>query len=58
MELTTQDYLKKATMDLQEHVRDFMYYSDHVEDQKLSKCFKDFAEIQAKQATKLKEFLD
>ncbi|MDD3230977.1 MAG: hypothetical protein PHE09_17450 [Oscillospiraceae bacterium] len=58
MELTTQDYVKKAIMDLQEHVRDFMYYSDHIEDKNLSTCFKDFAETQAKQATKLQGFLN
>ena len=41
--MDTQDYLKKALLDTQERVRDFMNYSEHVEDKKLRQCFKEFA---------------
>ena len=32
MEMNTQDYLKKALLDTQEKVRDFMNYAEHIDD--------------------------
>ncbi|CEH33455.1 hypothetical protein [Romboutsia lituseburensis] len=58
MEMNTQDCVKKALLDTQEKVRDFMSYSEHVDDKELSKCFKEFAETEGLQARKLQEHLD
>ena len=57
MHLTTQDHLKTAITNLQEHVRDFMHYSSLAEDKKISQCFKQCAETHAKQAADLQKFL-
>jgi hypothetical protein len=37
--MTTQDYLKKALLDSQERVRDYMNYAGHVSDDKLAGFF-------------------
>lgn len=58
MEMNTQDYLKKALLDTQEKVRDFMNYADKVEDKELSNCFKEFAETEGLQAKKLQKQLE
>lgn len=60
MDLSTQDHLKKAVLDLQERVRDFMVYSDaaEAENKKLSRYFKQCAEEQAHQAATLQTFLE
>lgn len=58
MNLSTQDHLKKAVVDLQENVRDFMRYSSLAEDEEIEQCFKDFAQTQAEQAARLQKFLD
>jgi rubrerythrin len=58
MEMNTQDYLKKALLDTQEKVRDFMNYADKVEDKELSKCFKEFAKTEGLQAQKLQKQLE
>lgn len=58
MQLSTQDHLKKAILDLQAHVREFMNYSAEAEDKKLSRYFKECAEEQAQQAATLQTFLD
>ena len=57
MPMTTQDYVKKALLDSQERVRDYMNYSEQVDDAKLKKHFKEFAETEGKQAHILKQFL-
>jgi len=53
MDMSTQDYIKKALLDTQERVRDFMNYSDQIEDKQLKSYFKEFAEIEGHQARKL-----
>lgn len=58
MDMTTQDYLKKALIDTQERVRDFMNYSDQIKNTQLKDYFKEFAEIEGHQAQKLKGFID
>lgn len=58
MDMTTQDYLKKALIDTQERVRDFMNYSDQINDAQLKDYFKEFAEIEGRQAQKLKGFIE
>lgn len=58
MEMNTQDCLKKALLDTQEKVRDFMQYADNVDDKELSKCFKDFAQAEGLQAQKLQEHIE
>jgi len=55
--MSTQDYLKKALLDTQERVRDFMNYSDQVKDRQLKSYFKEFAEIEGEQAQKLQGFI-
>lgn len=57
MEMNTQDYLKKALLDTQERVRDFMNYSDQVENDKLKHYFKAYAEMEGKQARQLQGFI-
>lgn len=58
MEMNTQDCLKKALLDTQEKVRDFMQYADSVDDKELSKCFKGFAEEEGLQAQKLQKQIE
>lgn len=55
--MNTQDYLKKALLDTQERVRDFMNYSDQVDDAKLKNYFKDYAEMEGEQARQLQGFI-
>lgn len=57
MEMSTQDYLKKALLDTQERVRDFMNYADQVQDKKLKHYFKAYAEMEGKQASQLQGFI-
>ena len=57
MDMTTQDYLKKALLDSQERVRDYMNYAEHVEDDRLAGFFKQCAESEGMQASKLKDFI-
>ena len=58
MEMTTQDYLKKALLDTHEKVRDFMHFSENVENEELSNCFKEFAKEEGLQAQKLQEYIE
>ncbi|AUN13626.1 rubrerythrin [[Clostridium] sordellii] len=58
MEMNTQDCLKKALLDTQEKVRDFMAYADVIEDKELSKCFREFAKVEGLQAQKLQEHIE
>lgn len=57
MELTTQDYLKKALLDTQERIRDFQNYSQIIEDEEISDCFKRFAENEGMQASELQRLI-
>lgn len=57
MEMNTEDYLKKALLDTQERVRDFMNYSQKIEDENLQDFFKQYAESEGYQAQKLQEYI-
>lgn len=57
MEMTTQDYLKKALLDTQERVRDFMNYSQQLEDEQLQSYFKEYAKSEGLQAEKLQSLI-
>lgn len=58
MDMTTSDCLKKALLDTQERVRDFMAYADHIKDKKVGKFFREYAESEGFQAQKLQGFLE
>lgn len=58
MENNLQDCLKKALVTSQEKVRDFMDYSNNINDDKLSGFFKECAEEEGYQAQKLQEYLN
>jgi hypothetical protein len=58
MERNIPDCLKKALVTTQDKVRDFMDYSNHIEDKRLSGYFKECAENEGFQAQKLQEFLN
>lgn len=57
MEMNTQDYLKKALLDTQERIRDFMHYSEEIEDEDIRKFFSKYAENEAHQAKKLQSYI-
>lgn len=57
MEFTSQDYLKKALLDTQERVRDFMHFSQKMEDEKLRDFFQSYADSEAVQARHLHDFI-
>ncbi|NLK70474.1 MAG: hypothetical protein GX286_03415 [Clostridiales bacterium] len=57
MEMNTQDYLKKALLDTQERIRDFMNYSQKIDDENLQDFFKKYAESEGYQAQKLQEYI-
>ena len=57
MQMTKEDYLKKALLDTQERVRDYMNYSRQIDDERLQNCFKEFAETEGLHAQKLQEIL-
>ena len=57
MELTTQDYLKKALLDTQERVRDFMNYAEKIEGEELRQFFRECAQEEGYRASDLQEFL-
>ncbi len=57
MGFTTQDYLKKTLLDTQERVRDFMHFSDNMEDAELKKFFKEYANNEAEHAERLRNLI-
>jgi rubrerythrin len=57
MELNTVDYLKKALLDSQERVRDYMNYSREIDDKELQRYFKTYAEKEGEHAQKLQEYI-
>lgn len=57
MEMETQDYLKKALLDTQERVRDFMNYSKQIDNGQLQSFFKEYAESEGKHAQQLQNFI-
>jgi len=58
MENNLQNCLKKALVTSQEKVRDFMDYSNHIDDDRLSGFFKECAETEGFQAQQLQEYLN
>jgi hypothetical protein len=58
MELNTLDYLKKALLDTQEQVRDFMEYSSKVEHSDLKDFFEQCALSEGRQAQKLQDYVN
>lgn len=57
MELTTKDCIKRAILNTQELVRDFVSYTEKTEVDEVKEMFKEFAEAQGKQAARLQEVL-
>jgi rubrerythrin len=57
MQMNTQDYLKKALLDTQERIRDYMSYSKAVQTEELRNCFQEFAEMEGMHASKLQELV-
>lgn len=58
MEMQTQDYLKKALLEAQEKVRDYKIYSARIEDDELSRFFREYSQYEGLQAQKLREYLE
>ena len=50
-------FLKKALLDTQERVRDYMNYSDRTSDSALKSCFRDFAKTEGEHAQTLQGFI-
>ena len=55
--LDTKDFLKRALLNEQEQVRDYQRFAMTTDDQEVAAVFRDFAETEAEQATKIKELL-
>ncbi|MFT3951584.1 MAG: hypothetical protein QM689_06510 [Oscillospiraceae bacterium] len=58
MGFQTDDYLKKALLDTQERVRDFMHYSEKFSAGELKSFFSDYAKSESLQAQKLQALID
>lgn len=58
MELNTEDYLKKALLDTQERVRDFMNYSDKIENHEMKQFFRQYAVTEGEHAQKLQVYIE
>lgn len=58
MDMTGEDILKKALLDTQEKVRDFMNYAREFEDEKYQNFFREAAKEEGMQAQTLGKFLD
>ncbi len=58
MQLNTQDYLKKALLDTQERVRDFMMYAEKAQSEDIQCFFRQYAESEAYQAAQLQQYID
>lgn len=57
VEITTYDRLLRAWENSMELVRDYEMYSKRIEEDDVKKVFKEFAENEGMQATKLREML-
>ena len=57
MQMDREDYVKKALLDTQERVRDYMNYARQVDDERLQSLFRDFAETEGRHARELQGFL-
>jgi len=58
MEIDTETCLKKALLDTQERVRDFMIYSKKVHDGELKQFFENYAKTEGEQAKRLQGFIE
>lgn len=58
MEMNTRDTIQKKLLDVQENVRDFQCFAKEVNEEELSKVYREFAEQSAMQAKKLQELLN
>lgn len=58
MQMNTQDYLKKALVDTQERIRDFMLYSEKIEEEDISHFFKQYALSEGERARHLQNLID
>ncbi|WP_324825021.1 hypothetical protein [Sinanaerobacter sp. ZZT-01] len=58
MEISTQDRLKKTLLDTQERVRDFMHFSDEMQDNEMGDFFRQYALTEAEHARKLQEYIE
>lgn len=58
MEFSTTDYVKKSLMDTQARIREFMDYSGILEGDELRSFFKNYAESEARQAQKMREWIE
>ena len=58
MDKNLQNCLNKALATTQEKVRDFMDYSNNIQDERLSGFFKECAETEGHQARKLQGFIE
>ena len=57
MEKSTNFYVQKALIDTQERIRDYMNYSEQIQDKNVSDCFREFAEVEGRHAQTLQGFL-
>ncbi|GAE89095.1 ferritin family protein [Acetivibrio straminisolvens] len=57
VEITTYDRLLRAWENSMELVRDYEMYSKRIDDEKIKKIFKRYAEEEGKHATELRELL-
>ncbi|WP_027398653.1 hypothetical protein [Anaerovorax odorimutans] len=58
MQINTQDCLKKALLDTQERVRDFMNYSDKIDNEEMKQFFRQYAVTEGEQAQKLQKYIE
>jgi hypothetical protein len=58
MQMQKRDYLVKALLDTQERVRDYMNYSEQMEEGPLRRFFKEHAEVEGKHASRLQGFIE
>ncbi|MBN7771860.1 hypothetical protein [Clostridium aminobutyricum] len=58
MKMTTEDYLKKALLDTQERVRDFMDISYEVKNPEVKQFLREYAATEGLHAQELKDYLE
>lgn len=58
MKMSTDDYLKKALLDTQERVRDFMDISYEVENPQMKQFLREYAATEGLQAQQIKDYLE
>lgn len=58
MKLKPEDYLKKALLDTQEKVRDFMDFSYEVDNPEVRDFLRESAKMEGLQAEKIKSYLE